>query len=81
MLLPFLSHGATYPAAEKVLDVVTAKGNPKEVFLKCTEGLHRILWETDASEQEISRESDPVLATTKLYHAAQVGSCPPGALI
>src|SRR5271170_872589 len=45
MLLPFLGRKATNEDAGKVLDILVAKGNSKEVFLKCVEGLKSIVWE------------------------------------
>jgi hypothetical protein len=45
MLLPFLGQKTTNEDAGKVLDILVAKGNSKEVFLKCVEGLKSIVWE------------------------------------
>ena len=44
-LLPYLGQKGTHDSAVRILDIVTAKGNAKEVFLKCNEGLKNILWE------------------------------------
>jgi Uncharacterised protein family, YAP/Alf4/glomulin len=53
MLLPYIGKGSTRENAARVLDVIIAKGNAKEVFLKCNEGLKSILWErTDEDEDE-----------------------------
>lgn len=45
MLLPYLGQKATNEDARKVLDILVTKGNAKEVFLKCVEGLKSIAWE------------------------------------
>ena len=45
MLLPFLGQKTTNEDAIKVLDVLVTKGNSKEIFLKCVEGLKSIVWE------------------------------------
>jgi len=45
MLLPYLGKKTTNVEARKVLDLLVTKGNAKEVFLKCVEGLKLIAWE------------------------------------
>lgn len=45
MLLPYVGRKGTHDNAVKVLNIVLAKGNAKEVFLKCNEGLKNIVWE------------------------------------
>ena len=45
MLLPYIGQKGTHDNGVKVLDIVLAKGNAKEVFLKCNEGLKSIVWE------------------------------------
>jgi fatty acid/phospholipid biosynthesis enzyme len=80
MLLPFLGHKTTSQAAEEVLDVVVIKGNAKEVFLKCIEGLQNTTYDRELISDDVdenqtapTEEVDPVLQTTKLYQAAQKG--------
>ena len=45
MLLPYIGQKGTHDNGVKVLEIVLAKGNAKEVFLKCNEGLKNIVWE------------------------------------
>jgi len=45
MLLPYIGQKGTKDEAVKVLHIVLDKGNAKEVFLKCNEGLKNIVWE------------------------------------
>ena len=93
LLIPFLGQKTTVDAAQKVLSVVMSKGNAKEVFLKCVEGIRNIIWEREPSEEEHiesklemaptteatlhERQPDAILQTTKLYHAALGGTAPP----
>jgi Uncharacterised protein family, YAP/Alf4/glomulin len=52
MLLPYIGRKSTVENANKVLNVVTAKGNAKEVFLKCIEALKMIIWENTVEEDD-----------------------------
>jgi len=87
MMVPFLGRKATSETAQEVLDVVVNKGNPKEVFLKCVEGIRNILWQREELEEEelddphlpedseVTPEDgpDPVMQLIKLHDAAKEG--------
>lgn len=62
MLLPFIGRKATHGKAIKVLDIVITKGNAKEVFLKCIEGLKNIIWERNYDEDEEDDDGEATLA-------------------
>ena len=52
MLLPFVGQKETRQNAVKVLDIVAEKGNAKEVFLKCNEGLKNIVWKRNYFDKD-----------------------------
>ena len=52
MLLPYIGKKSTRENAAKVLDVIITKGNAKEVFLKCNEGLKCIFWERKGEDED-----------------------------
>ena len=61
MLLPFIGNEATRESGVKILDVIAAKGNSKEVFLKCTEALMSVRWER-MYESEGDEEGEATIA-------------------
>ena len=56
VILPYIKQKQTRVDAVRILDIVTTKGNAKEVFLKCIEGLKTIAWEPSVlnDEEEIN---------------------------
>lgn len=89
MLLPFIGNTATHTDAVKILVTIVIKGNAKEVFLKCTEGLRSIVWQRESyhdddgdGEAAMTKklafddqptEVDPVIQTLELYGASKKG--------
>lgn len=85
MMVPFLGREATCEAAKQVLDLIVTKGNAKEVFLKCVQGLKRIQYERSAGDDDdtlveklaqttLEDVVDPVTQTTELYEATINGA-------
>lgn len=62
MLLPYLGQKATNEDARKVLDILVTKGNAKEVFLKCVEGLKSIVWERTYDDDDDDDDGEATLA-------------------
>lgn len=58
MLLPFLGRSTTLDNAKNVLDIIVAKGNAKEVFLKCNEALKNIIWERNYDDDDEHDDGD-----------------------
>src|SRR5579871_6673416 len=96
MLIPFLGQGTTSDAAKAVLNHIISKGNAKEVFLKCLEGMQNITWQRETFDEtnednsdlavpvsliNLEGGSDPLLQTIALYNAARECIMPPIALL
>src|SRR5277367_5739915 len=64
MLLPFLGQKATNENAGKVLDILVTKGNSKEVFLKCVEGLKLIVWERKYDDDDGDGDGEATFTET-----------------
>jgi hypothetical protein len=64
-LRPYLGQKATNEDARKVLDILVTKGNAKEVFLKCVEGLNSIVWERTYDDNDNIDDGEATL-TEKL---------------
>jgi len=64
MMIPFLGKKETLQAAVKVLDIVVEKGNSKEVFLKCVEGMKSIRYKRDVvvDDEDEDEDEDGALA-------------------
>ena len=89
MLLPFIGNTATHTDAVRILNTIVTKGNAKEVFLKCTEGLRSIAWQRESyhdddgdgeaamtkklTVEDQPTEVDPVIQTLELYGASRKG--------
>src|SRR5271169_1572509 len=65
MLLPYLGQKGTNEEARKVLEILVTKGNSKEVFLKCVEGLKSIVWERIYDDDDDDDDGEATL-TEKL---------------
>jgi hypothetical protein len=61
MLLPFLGQSATRSDAVKVLDILVDKGNAKEVFLKCTDALKLVVWDSGFGDGEDGDDGEATL--------------------
>ena len=60
-LLPFLGRKETNEETVKVFDILVTRGNAKEVFLKCVEGLRSILWERTYDNDQVD-DSEAMLS-------------------
>lgn len=61
MMVPFLGSHETLECAVTVLDVIVEKGNSKEVFLKCVEGLKSIHYKRDVDDEDEDEDEDGTL--------------------
>jgi hypothetical protein len=65
MIIPFLGRKAAQENAVKILDILATKGNAKEVFLKCNEGLKNVQWKRRFIDDEDDDDGEATL-TEKL---------------
>jgi len=64
MFLPFLGQKTTNEDAGKVLDILVTKGNSKEIFLKCVEGLKSIVWERTYDDDDADDDGEATMTET-----------------
>jgi Uncharacterised protein family, YAP/Alf4/glomulin len=85
-LLPYIKQEGTRIDAVQILDIVTAKGNAKEVFLKCAEALKVVEWDPSLAADDnedhdttgkLSVDEDilnDIALTHELFRATNEGS-------